>query len=170
MLRFARWILGGTLAAGVAAPTRPNAATVATHEFIVVYVGVDGVDGAMAGLADSVRLAFARRAAGVGQQLSLRGVSRDPEITTGIRDLALVGPFNEISVGGNWANSAVVHYLGADMGAAYPKARVPQVIVLERDIDNQLTALHVGPERELARYVGAGDIWNWARRGAPLSK
>src|SRR5690242_1304427 len=89
MLQHARWILGGTLAAAFTGSPRPNAMTVPTHQVIVVYIGVDGVDGAMAGFADSVRLAFARRAAGPGQQLILRGVSLDPEIATGIRDLAL---------------------------------------------------------------------------------
>jgi hypothetical protein len=147
MSRPARWILGGTLAAALTASTRPNAATLATHEYIVVYIGVEGVDGAMAGLADSVRLAAARR-------------------ITGPR----VGAFDEISVGGNWTNSAVVRYLGGDFGPAYPKAGVPQVIVLEREIDQQITSLHVSPERELARYVGTRDIWNWARQGAPLPK
>lgn len=170
MWRYARLILGGALAVAITAPTRPNAAMVGWHEIIVVYVGVDGVDGAMAGLADSVRLAAGRQPTGPGQQLVLRGISLDPEVDAGIRDLARVGSFNEISVGGNWTNSAVVHYFGGDMGRAYPKASVPQVIVLERDVDNQITSLHVGPERELARYVGAADIWNWARRGAPLVK
>ena len=170
MWRHARWILGGTLAAAVTASTRPSTATVGWHEIVVVYVGVDGVDGVMAGLADTVRLAAARQLNGPGQQLVLRGVSLDPEVDAGIRDLARVGSFNEISVGGNWTNSAVVHYFGGDMGRAYPKASVPQVIVLERDVDDQITSLHVGPERELARYVGAADIWNWARRGAPLPK
>jgi hypothetical protein len=170
MWRHAQWILGGTLVAAVSAPTHPHTATLVSHEVIVVYVGVYGVDGAMVGLADSVRLAAARQIAASGQHLILRGVSLDPRIDTGVRDLALVGAFDEISVGGNWTNSAVVHYLGGDLGRIYPKASVPQVIVLERDVDNQITALHVGPERELARYIGADKIWDWARQGAPLSK
>src|SRR5215831_12326226 len=87
------------------------------------------------------------------------------EIGAGLRDLALVGDFDEISVGGNWTNSAVVHYLGGDMGSMYPKASVPQVIVLEREVDDQITALHVGPEHELTRYVGTTEIWRWARQG-----
>jgi hypothetical protein len=170
MSRPARWILGGTLAAALTASTRPNAATLATHEYIVVYIGVEGVDGAMAGLADSVRLAAARRITGPGQQLIIHGISLDPQVDAGVRDLARVGAFDEISVGGNWTNSAVVRYLGGDFGPAYPKAGVPQVIVLEREIDQQITSLHVSPERELARYVGTRDIWNWARQGAPLPK
>jgi hypothetical protein len=170
MRRQAQWILGGALVAAVTASTRPRVATLVSHEVIVVYVGVDGVDSAMAGVADSVRRAATRQIAGTGQHLILRGVSLDPEIGTGVRDLAMVGTFDEISVGGNWANSAVVHYLGGDFGRVYPRTGVPQVIVLEREVDNQITALHVGPEREMARYVGTTEIWNWARKGAPLSR
>ena len=170
MWRHARWILGATLVAPVTASTRPSVATIVTHEVVVVYVGVEGVDGAMAGLADSVRLYAARQISGPGRQLTLRGVSVDPQVDAGVRDLARVGAFDEISVGGNWTNSAVVRYLGGDFGHAYPRTGVPQVIVLERDIDDQITALHVGPEREVARYIGADKIWNWARQGAPLSK
>ncbi len=170
MQRQLQWILGGALIAAVTASTRAPVARIASHEFIVVYIGVNGVDHAMAGLADTVRLAAARRLVGPGEQLVLRGVSLDPEVDAGMRDLAVVGAFNEISVGGNWTNSAVVHYLGGDFGKIYPHASVPQVIVLQRDIDNQIVTLHVGPEREVARYIGAADIWKWAREGAALSK
>ena len=170
MWRKAQWILGTALVAAVTGSTRPAETRVTSHEFIVVYIGVEGVDHVMKGLADSVRLATARRLVGPGQQLVLRGVSLDPEVATGMRDLAMVGAFDEVSLGGNWTNSAVVHYLGGDFGRAYPKAGVPQVIVLEREIDNQITTLHVGPEHELARYSGTKDIWDWARAGAPFSK
>jgi hypothetical protein len=111
-----------------------------------------------------------RRITGPGQQLILHGISLDPQVDAGVRDLARVGPFDEISVGGNWTNSAVVRYLGGDFGPGYPKAGVPQVIVLEREIDQQITSLHVSAEHELARYIGTRDIWNWARQGAPLPK
>ena len=170
MWQQARWILTGVLAASAMGSTRSHSAMVVSHEVIVVYVGVEGVDRAMHGLADSVRRAATRQIVGTGQRLILRGVSLDPEIATGLRDLATVGAFDEISVGGNWTNAAVVHYFGGDMGKLYPKASVPQVIVLERDVDNQIVALHVGPERELARYIGTTDIWDWARKGAPLAK
>jgi serine/threonine protein kinase len=122
------------------------------------------------GVADSVRLAAARQITGPGRQLMLHGISLDPQVDAGVRDLARVGALDDISVGGNWTNSAVVRYLGEDLGHSNPNASVPQVIVLERDIDSQITSLHVGPERELARHVGTRDIWNWARQGAPLPK
>jgi len=170
MWRKGQWVLGAGLVAVVSGSTKPAATRVTAHEFIVVYVGVEGVDHVMKGLADTVRLAASRRLVGPGQQLVLRGVSLDPEVGTGMRDLAMVGAFDEVSLGGNWTNSAVVHYLGGDFGKAYPTTGVPQVIVLERDVDNQITTLHVGPEHEIARYVGTKDIWDWAKSGAPLSK
>ncbi|HEV8448284.1 MAG TPA: hypothetical protein VGQ44_15745 [Gemmatimonadaceae bacterium] len=170
MWRKVKWVLGTMLVAVVSGSTKPAATRVMSHEFIVVYVGVEGVDHAMKGLADTVRLAAARRLVGPGQQLVLRGVSLDPDVATGMRDLALVGSFNEVSLGGNWTNSSVVHYLGGDFGRAYERASVPQVIVLERDVDNQITALYVGPEHEIARYIGTKDIWDWAKGGAPFSK
>ena len=170
MWRHARWIFGVPLVAAVSASGSPRVAALITHEIVVVYIGAGGVDGAMAGLADSVRLAAARQITGPGRQFRLHGISIDPEVDAGVRDLARVGAFDEISVGGNWTNSAVVRYLGGDFGRDYPTTAVPQVIVLERDIDNQITTLHVGPERELARYVGTDKIWDWARHGAPLSK
>lgn len=170
MWRQAQWILIGALGTSVTASAPRHPPTVVSHEVIVVYIGVWGVDVAMVGVADSIRLAAARQIAGSGRHLLLRGVSLDPEIGAGVRDLALVGAFDEISVGGNWTNSAVVHYLGGDMGRMYQQASVPQVIVLEREVDNQITALHVGPEHELARYIGTTEIWNWARHGASLGQ
>lgn len=170
MWRPARWIGATVLLATVTAPTRFHAARILSHQVIVVYIGVNGVDHAMAGFADTVRAAATKQLAQTDRHLVLRGVSLNPEIAEGMQDLLTVGAFDEVSLGGNWTNSAVVRYLGSDFGKIYPKAGVPQVIVLERDVDNQIVTLHVGPEREVARYLGTKDIWDWAHSGAPLPK
>jgi hypothetical protein len=50
------------------------------------------------------------------------------------------------------------------------RAAVPQVVMLERDVDESNMKLVVGPEHEIGRYVGADKITAWVRGGAPLPR
>jgi hypothetical protein len=88
----------------------------------------------------------------------------------GLRHLALLGPFDEVSLGGNWTNSAVVHYLGSDLSDRQ-RAVIPQVVLLEREVrEDGPRSLVVGPEQEVGRFAGTRDIGAWVRRGAPLPR
>jgi hypothetical protein len=94
----------------------------------------------------------------------------EPSVEGGLRHLALLGAFDEVSLGGNWTNSAVVRYLGSDM-SDHQRALIPQVVLLEREVRRDgPEMLVVGPERELGRYIGAARIAAWVRNGAPLPR
>ena len=157
----------GTAATSVRARSTPAPA----REIIAVYLGTEGTD-AQSGMVPAVRdmkTALTRQAAASGRRFISRGVSLEASVDAGLRHLALLGAFDEVSVGGNWTNSAVVRYLGGNFGAG-TGATIPQVVLLEREV--QLvgdTSLVVGPEKEIGRYKGTGEIAAWVRRGAPIA-
>ena len=171
--RFGFACLGLALLATTGATSRRSAAPlVTTREIIAVYLGTEGTD-ARSGMVDVVRdmkSALKQQAASSGRTFVSRGVSLAPSVEGGIRHLALFGPFDEVSLGGNWTNSAVVRYLGGDM-SNQQRAAIPQVIVLERDVQRDGgSMLLVGPEREIARYIGGNKIADWVRSGTPLPR
>ena len=161
-------IAGATMSATA---FRPAPSPAVTREVIAVYLGTFGTD-AQSGLATVVKdmkMALAKQASESGRAFLSRGVSLEPSVEGGMRHLALLGPFDEVSVGGNWTNSAVVRYLGPNMGDSR-RASVPQVVLLEREVRHENSGLEVGPEREIGRFVGGGEIDAWVRRGAPLPR
>ncbi len=161
-------LLTTTVAASRIHSPRPPAVT---REIIAVYLGTEGTD-ARSGMIEAVRdmrVALQRQAASSGRRVVMRGVSLEPSVADGVRHLSQFGTFDEVSLGGNWTNSAVVRYLGSDMGD-HSRALIPQVVVLEREVrEGGPESLVVGPERELARYIGTDQINAWVRRGTPLA-
>lgn len=149
----------------------PSTPPTVTREVIAIYFGTEGTD-AQSGMIDAVRnmrIALQHQAGAAGQRFVLHGVSLEPSVDGGIKHLARFGVFDEISVGGNWTNSAVVRYLGGDMSNR-DRAAIPQVVLLEREVRQEGSrSLLVGPEHELGRYVGTGQISAWVARGAPQS-
>jgi len=84
--------------------------------------------------------------------------------------MARSGVFDEGSLGGNWTNSSVVRYLGADMSDT-SRAASPQVILLEREVRRDGgRGLRIWPEREIGRYVGIDKTNSWLEHGAPLPR
>jgi hypothetical protein len=151
----------------------PRPELVVMHQVIAVYLGTAGTD-AQSGITTAVRdmkVALVSQTTASGRQFISRGVSLEPSVDGGLKHLALLGPFDEVSVGGNWTNSAVVRYLGNNIGPDRPHAVIPQVVLLERDIrEDDNRHLDVGPERELGRYIGTDEISAWVARGAPIPK
>jgi len=162
-------LLATTVAASRTHSSRPPTVT---REIIAVYLGTMGTD-AQSGMVDAVRdmrTALERQTASSGRHFVARGVSLEPGIESGLRHLAIFGKFDEVSLGGNWTNSAVVRYIGGDM-SDHERALIPQVVLLEREVRlDSPTRLVVGPEREIGRYIGTDQIGGWVRRGAPLPK
>lgn len=140
------------------------------REIIAVYLGTSGTDSGMIETVRDMRVALARQTSTTGRNLVLHGVSLEPTVEDGIRHLSIFGAFDEVSLGGNWTNSAVVRYLGPDM-SNHSRALIPQVVLLEREVQNDGSEnLVVGVEREIGRHVGAKDITSWVRSGAPLPR
>jgi hypothetical protein len=104
----------------------------------------------------------------LGVSLSIMGVATDWVTRDALAYLQGFGEFDELDVGRNWFNGAVVHHVWEAAGG---QPSVPQVVLLERTIDdgsggsNRVT---VSPERVLARFVGGDQIQAWVARGAPL--
>jgi hypothetical protein len=156
--------LAGISATSFHARTTPSATT---RQIIAVYLGTEGTDAGMVTIVRDMKAALSHQTAATNREFIARGVSLDPSVDGGIRHLALLGPFDEIAVGGNWTNSAVIRYLGGDIGATRSTA-IPQLVLLERDVNQAGERLQVSPEREIARFVGTKEIGDWVHRGAPL--
>jgi hypothetical protein len=139
-----------------------------TREVIAVYVGAEGTDGGMTAVVADMRSALARQATAGGFRFIARGVSIEPSVQGGLRHLARLGTFDEVSVGGNWGNSAVVRYLGGETRDSLK--RIPQVVLLERESRVDEHTIDFGPEREIGRYIGIDVIDAWVRRGAPVGR
>jgi hypothetical protein len=140
-----------------------------TREIVAIYFGTAGTD-RMSGMATSIpamKVALARQAGASGRRFISRGVSLEPTIEDGLTDLALLGPFDEISLGGNWKNAEVGRYFGT-IDQVNPHAAIPQVVVIEREVREESASIQIGAEREIARYIGADKIANWVKSGAPL--
>jgi hypothetical protein len=151
------------------AATRHHAVRPAvTREVIAVYVGSSGTDAGMTTVVADMRAALGKQAAAEGFRFIARGVSIDPTVEGGIRHLVRLGTFDEITVGGNWGNSAVVRYVGGDSRSQLQL--VPQVVLLEREARSDERAIEFGPERELGRFTGIDGISAWVRRGAPVGR
>jgi len=138
-----------------------------SRQIIAVYLGTGGTDAGMVTIVRDMKAALSRQTAATNREFIARGVSLDPSVDDGIRHLALLGPFDEIAVGGNWTNSAVIRYLGGDIGATRSTG-IPQLVLLERDVNQAGERLQVSPEREIARFIGTREIGDWVHRGAPL--
>jgi hypothetical protein len=145
-----------------------DATTVVTREIIAVYVGAEGTDGGMTSAVADMRSSLTTQATARGFRFIARGVSIEPTVQGGLRHLARLGAFDEVSVGGNWGNSAVVRYLGGDSRDTLQV--IPQVVLVERDARVEGHKIEFGAERELARYIGTDVISAWVRRGAPIER
>jgi hypothetical protein len=166
--------VGSVLIAAVSVAARFPASAPASieHEVIAVYLGTEGTDArsGMTAIVPRMNAALSKQAAATKRQFVSHGVSLEPSVRGGLTHLALLGSFDEVSVGGNWTNSAVIRYLGPTYGGENPKAVIPQVVLLERAVRRDSITMQVGPERELGRYVGIDEISAWVRRGAPLPR
>ncbi len=166
-------VLGGILVAGAATigatASHSRPAPAVRREIIAVYLGTEGTDAesAMIQAVRNMQRELTRQASASGRKFILRGVSLEPTVDGGLEHLAMFGRFDEVSVGGNWTNSAVVHYLGGNIGAN-PKTGIPQVVLLEREVTQDDTRITISPERELARFTGTAQISGWVSKGAPL--
>jgi hypothetical protein len=98
------------------------------------------------------------------------GTALDWSLEAGLDHLRKFGPFDEISLGYNWANSSAIKYLSEDT-AGLPA--IPQVVVVRRKIatvDQGDGAVRYVIEEEhvLARKVGAIEINKWVEETVPL--
>jgi hypothetical protein len=91
------------------------------------------------------------------------GVSIDYDVDSGIRYLAALYPFDEITVGRGFLNASVSLFL---LGQAERALAVPQILVMHRQIQIDSSAISVGSSSIVRRVIGADSIHAWVSRGA----
>jgi hypothetical protein len=47
---------------------------------------------------------------------------------------------------------------------------IPQLVLLEREVQEGDSTIEIGPEHEIASYIGRDEIGAWVQRGAPLPR
>lgn len=106
------------------------------------------------------------RAEGSGRAFASVGVAMDWSIEDGVRFLEETTVFDEITVGRNWMNSAVVDLILSDASVV---PGVPHLAVFERYVSMPTEErLVVGEKRILHRAWSADDIEAWVDAGAPI--
>jgi hypothetical protein len=101
-------------------------------------------------LLDSLRTAAAAR----GHLFSTIGVSTDSP-PRGIDWLKRFGDFDEVVVGRNWMNTAIVQYVWSDRA---DMAGMPQILLVEHRVQSTPRSIVVGQDRVVRRWYGAGAI------------
>jgi hypothetical protein len=99
-----------------------------------------------------------------GYAFSAVGVATDWSTEKGVAFLSDVGPFDQLVVGGNWANLGVERFVWSD-STAIPA--MPQVVLLERTVTAG-NRIAFTPARVIRRVSGLVDIPGWVSVGAPV--
>jgi hypothetical protein len=140
------------------------------REVVMVLVGSSTCDAATSpeipAALDSIRRALSRHTLEQGAAFASVGVALDRDFAAGVGFLARLGEFDEISIGRKWMNSHAVAHMWRDHPG---RGATPQIIIIERDLQVEQSAIAVTPDRVIARKVGVDNILEWARNGAPIA-
>jgi hypothetical protein len=101
-----------------------------------------------------------------GEYFSTIGVSDHWNVQEGLEILTWLGPFDEVDVGRNWLNSGIRELINSS-GA---RPAVPQIVVFSETIELVPLPIRYMDRVEHARFVGRGEIQEWANRRFPLSR
>ncbi len=112
---------------------------------------------------DTLRVLLQVRSGREGFRFSITGVALDWSPAVGLAFLESLGDFDEIIVGRNWLNTGALRYVWKDIPGP---ASLPQVLVLERDVEVGPAGVTLRTERPMARVVGTDRIIEWVRAGA----
>jgi hypothetical protein len=113
---------------------------------------------------EQAKLGLRRQAQARGSGFRAVGVSLDWEPDSALVFLRRFGRWDEVSVGGNWVSEAALRYIWSDLPGP---ASVPQLLVIERQLENGETAVSVQGERLVRRLLGTDQIAAWVKSGAP---
>ncbi len=83
------------------------------------------------------------------------GVALDWDTNDGLRFLNKMGAFDEISIGRNWLNSHSVAFVWRDLPGA---PTLPQLVVVEREVEVGPSMVEVGRDSVVARFLGLDEI------------
>jgi hypothetical protein len=151
------------------ASNTPIFGSVEGKELVFVYFGSTGCGPCKApGMKQAVLKAkeiVAKRAADERLPFSTTGVALDPDIYKGLDFLKSVGPFDQIIVGRDWENSAVLELMAS--GGSESIIGIPQIIIYERTIEHRGQQIVASKPRILERIPGTG-IPLWVQYGAQV--
>jgi hypothetical protein len=125
-------------------------------EIVVVLIGSAGCaasrQNTLSNAMDQLRATLLEASSRQGLRVAFLGVALDTHISSGLRWLTSVGPFDQVSVGGNWLNLAAV-----------------QIVVLRRvvTIASDSQSVVVEPDVLVSRLRGVQEIINWATSDEP---
>jgi hypothetical protein len=138
-------------------------------ELAFVYFGGSGCGPCKApGMKEAVIKAkgmIAKLAADHHLAFSTTGVAVDASIERGLDFLKNVGPFDQIVVGREWENSAVLELMAA--GGSESIIGIPQIIIYERTIEHRGQQIVASKPTILERIPGTG-IPLWVQYGAQV--
>jgi hypothetical protein len=139
---------------------------VAGDEIVMVLVTSSGLIGERDGFPQAVteiRRELQRRADAAGMHFRAVGVSLDGDTETGLNTLTRVGEFDELAVGSNWMNSAVLRYILVDYEGP---TKTPQLVLLKRFVT--VEPIGVETEEVILRVMGGFGIIAWLNDGLPM--
>ena len=148
-----------------------GAAIEAGTELVLVYIGQSTCgpctwDSFKADL-EAAKLALAARAEADSMRFAVIGVAAEHNVEEGLAFLRSSGGFDELAIGRNWFNSAVLSHLWRPDGLDERAIGFPSVIVFERDMTMAET-IAASPPRYRVELAGADAVSAWVAAGAPL--
>lgn len=108
----------------------------------------------------AMKAELARRAKASGRTLRLVGVAMDERAGDGLALLDRIGPFDEVSVGGNILNSNMIQYMWR---SPHRSTKIPQWVIFERDVVIGEYVVAVTPDSVIAVVTGAENMRSWVR-------
>lgn len=117
---------------------------------------------------EQAKVLLFERAEAEGKAFAVMGVSVDHDIEEGLAFLADSGRFDEVVVGRNWFNSAVLAHMWRQEGLEDRITGLPGIMIFEREMSMGESIISASAPVYLADVVGAEDIPAWVESGAPL--
>ncbi|MEM1115052.1 MAG: hypothetical protein AAF845_17320 [Bacteroidota bacterium] len=141
-------------------------------ETVLVYFGASNCrpcyDDAFKATLEAAKVALFERTEAEGASFAVVGVAVDHSIEEGLAFLSQSGRFDEVVIGRNWFNSAVLAHVWRPEGIEDRVPGLPGIMVFERDMTMGETGIAAGEPTYLVELVGAEDIPAWVEAGAPL--
>jgi len=142
-------------------------------ELVLIYIGSSTCQAANSKrlpiVVDSIKIMLQNYAKSIKHNFTTIGISKDWVIKSGIEHLNKYGPFDEITTGRNWINSAIIKYVYQHFKGV---PGVPQIIVLKRTLVNkstqQVNQYAIKNESLVMRKLGKSEIKRWYKNSAPL--
>jgi hypothetical protein len=150
-----------------AAPTTPPVRS--GRELVLVFIGSTvcapsrqpGFNKVVREVAEQLRI----KAYAQGRRFELVGVALSGSTAEGVQFLSDFGPFDELIAGRGWLNSGATDFVWRDLPGT---SAVPQLLVLNRNIDVSRRGIRISPDSLVIRVTGVERIRSWSAAGAPL--